>query len=92
MDGDFDTLISAKVDRNNPPSPVLLAPSLHNDLEMILILTEGEAPGELPSRHTKASDAVCGHADESGRGLGGVTQRATIEEITLDLSALERFG
>ena len=76
----FDTLVSVKVDENNPPSSVLQVPSLYYDLETLSGSIEGESPAEDPSICTKDFDAVHGFLGESGRVLGSMIQKYKSEE------------
>ena len=79
----FEALVSLKVDGNNPLSSVLPVSSLHDYLEMMIGLIEGEAPTEVPSRLTKHVDEVNVWVDSSGRGLGRKTQKAKSEKLNV---------
>ena len=80
---DYDELCSYDGQGDDPPTYVLPAPRLFDDLEMLEVIFQEDLPVRYPIRHRCVVEVYYGFYDASGRGLGSMLQGSEESEITI---------
>ena len=80
---DYDELCSYNVEGDDPPTYVLPAPRLFEDLEILEAIFQEDLPARYPIRHRCVVEVYYGFFDASGRGLGSMIQGTDESKVTI---------